>query len=233
MSDWATGLIRHWATKLLRQVPDSDEITDAAALRLIRDLSLDRLQYIAARAVAEEARHRRREVNRRIEERAQRRALGLAPNAQLPGPPRVPEYSGVDRPKSNQHQSWAYNEDGRRACRFCGCNQCMDALAEYDAIHERQQARLFADLSRITTQYRDELRMEWEQELLDSSFALPDGTLVRWADATVGQHQERHRMLMLNAAANLKAAARHEAAIEAIQQAHAVNLGEVVRETAA
>lgn len=92
---------------------------------------------------------------------------------------------------------------------------------EMDERHNRE-------LIDILEQYTQEIRMKWTDELLDSSFALPDGTVVLWGDATVEQHTERKRMFLGNAHANMEGAARHDAAIRELAASRAPNLRAMV-----
>lgn len=85
----------------------------------------------------------------------------------------------------------------------------------------RECTQLIADLG-------DKMKVQWEQELLESYFSLSDGTRVRWADATVEQHEERADMFTRNAAANVEGAARHRRAIADLNAANARTLGELV-----
>lgn len=71
-------------------------------------------------------------------------------------------------------------------------------------------------------------RMEWTAELLDSTFALADGSRVTWGDATADQHRERVDMFRRNALANLEGAARHEQAIDALMESGAKSLRKMV-----
>jgi|ERR1051326_7184523 hypothetical protein len=73
-----------------------------------------------------------------------------------------------------------------------------------------------------------ELKMEWTQELLDSTFALSDGSRVTWGNATVEEHRERARMFTDLAETNLHGAARHKLAIDQLVRAGATCLNEVV-----
>lgn len=110
----------------------------------------------------------------------------------------------------------------------CRCEMCEAARDRREEIEERHQERLWERLNDIAQQHAAELKIEWTQELLSSGFKLADGTILIWADATVEQHQERIDMLMGNAAGNLEAAARHEAAVRTIEAAGAKTLGEAL-----
>ena len=89
--------------------------------------------------------------------------------------------------------------------------------------HERSGMfyRLMKDLA-------DNLHMEWTEELLASGFALPDGQVVTWGDATVAQHTQRAAMFQANVQANVEGAARHIHAITVLSEAGASCLRELV-----
>lgn len=70
-----------------------------------------------------------------------------------------------------------------------------------------------ANMQATVDAFLSKQRVRWTAELLASTFALPDGTLVPWGDATVEQHEARRAMFLGNAQANLEGASRHEQAI--------------------
>lgn len=72
-----------------------------------------------------------------------------------------------------------------------------------------------------------EIGMEWTAELLTATFALPDGTRVRWGEATKEQHREREAQLAKNASRNLEAATRHRAAILVLEESGAACLDQI------
>lgn len=100
--------------------------------------------------------------------------------------------------------------------------------AQRDEDDARSEARLVEKLSSIVAAYRDELRIEWTAELLETEFALPDGTRVTWGHASVANHQERAEMFEANAHANLEGAARHRKAISDLQEAKVERLEQLV-----
>lgn len=92
------------------------------------------------------------------------------------------------------------------------------AWAEAEEAEEMRSMQMFhGALGRTLDRYAEDLRVTWTAELLDSTFALGDGTLVSWGEATVGQHAERRQMFLNNAHANLEGAARHELALRELQ----------------
>lgn len=91
-----------------------------------------------------------------------------------------------------------------------------------------RQESLNANIQRAIDRYTEEMKMKWTAELLDSTFALRDGTPVKWGDATVEQHEERRQMFKDNARANIEGAARHEAALQQLRESGASTLREMV-----
>ena len=105
-------------------------------------------------------------------------------------------------------------------------------LAEFRAEQAERDARNVSKLvdivSAATAKFAAELRMEWTRELLDSEFALGDGTTVRWGDATMDQHEYRYQLHARNAQAGLEGAARHKEAIDTLNTTGASTLREAV-----
>lgn len=69
--------------------------------------------------------------------------------------------------------------------------------------------------------------LELTGDLLEAEFALGDGSVVTWGDATVAQHQQRFDMLMANASGSLHSAQRHAAAVKMLAEHGAATLAEV------
>lgn len=109
----------------------------------------------------------------------------------------------------------------------CDCEVCQRERAADSQRLEQAQRTLVEGLEKATETYRNHLRVEWSQELLDASFALPDGTRVLWGAATVQQHQQRVDMLMKMTTGTIQTAAHHEAAIGAITEQGATCLNEI------
>lgn len=80
----------------------------------------------------------------------------------------------------------------------------------------------------ILVQLREDLRLEWTDDLLTSRFTLRDGSSVTWGEATVAQHKDRVDIFMDNVAANMDGAARHNKAIAAIEAAGVACLNDAV-----
>lgn len=96
--------------------------------------------------------------------------------------------------------------------------------AEMDAIDEALVARM-----RVAARDYADRAVRWTVELLDSSFALPDGTRVRWGDASVSQHMDRAAYLETQAASVVETAALHRQAIQEICDQNVNTLREVVK----
>lgn len=111
----------------------------------------------------------------------------------------------------------------------CTCEACEAGQREASEFEVEWAERKDRRMQVLLDEFARDLKMEWTTELLTSGFALPDGTLVTWGEATIEQHVVRADMLRGNAIANAEAAARHLHAIETIKGAGAATLGEAVR----
>jgi flagellar biosynthesis GTPase FlhF len=74
---------------------------------------------------------------------------------------------------------------------------------------------------------RDEIRLELTAELLATTFALGDGRMVTWADATVADHHQRLQVLGQNVLGNLTTMTLHEQAIDMLASVGCATLAEV------
>jgi hypothetical protein len=163
----------------------------AVADAVLRTQTSDVLYELAAAALVDAARARRRRVGLTIERAAE------VPATTFEAPtPAAERMEAIDK----QH---------------------ADRRAEIDR-------RLAESVQAAVAAYERSLRIEWTAELLESEFALGDGTRVTWGEATVEQHRARAEMFQNNAAANLEGAARHRKAIAALSEAGASSLGELV-----
>ena len=77
------------------------------------------------------------------------------------------------------------------------------------------------------------LGMEWAAPLLAATVAMPDGSRVPWGEATIEQHETRIAMLSKHASGELETAARHRAAVSAIEAAGASCLNDFAAKVAA
>jgi hypothetical protein len=94
---------------------------------------------------------------------------------------------------------------------------------DYDALLHKMASELPDTLER----YRQEIRLEITQELLEEEFALGDGRKVTWGRATVLQHTTRIDLLKKNIVGNMSAAIRHQAAIDMIKKHRVTCLGKI------
>lgn len=148
------------------------------------------------------------------EERAEARQI----EARAANPPRPAElFLGKYRHGSTNKRTGAIE-------RGCECPTCTRVLEA----EERANSRYLDRVSSLIRSFSDELRMEWTEELLSSSFAVGDGTTTTWRDATTQQHQERVDMLSRQAGATIETAARHQKAIDTLRSAGADTLGALV-----
>lgn len=104
----------------------------------------------------------------------------------------------------------------------------MVARREREQRSNEYYSGLVARLMPIINEHTERLRLQWTEELLASPFALPDGTVVVWGEATEAQHRQRLDMFMANAAANVEGASRHQQALEALSASGARTLNEFV-----
>lgn len=93
-----------------------------------------------------------------------------------------------------------------------------------EAYYREKQLRF---VMKAIAETAERVRLEVTEELLGEQFALGDGRRVTWGRATVADHEQRITMLAKNAAANVEAAARHQAAIDMIKRAGAEHLGDL------
>jgi len=97
-----------------------------------------------------------------------------------------------------------------------------------DAIDLRLARELRADIGRALDEFTNTMKMVWTRELLDSEFAVGDGTVTTWGDATLEQHEARMAMHRQNALGAAEGYARHAAAVDEIKRAGTSTLREAV-----
>lgn len=88
-------------------------------------------------------------------------------------------------------------------------------LALVEASDNESLART-ARRNALLNKIRFDTAVEWTKEILETDFALHDGTRVTWGAATAEQHQARIAMLYGHATASAEAAARHDAALQTL-----------------
>ena len=114
----------------------------------------------------------------------------------------------------------------------CDCAECVawrERQVEVDEWELDREAKMINRLGAILEEYKAELRTEWTTELLDATFALPDGIRVMWGEATIEQHEARIQMLSSIASGTLETAARHGQAVDELRAASAATLNDLVR----
>lgn len=90
---------------------------------------------------------------------------------------------------------------------------------------ERVQSAVSNRVAEIVTAAKQTIQNTWLPSLLGESFQLPDGTVVKWADATVEQHRLRANHLSSSVSTTLETISLHHKAIDDIKAAGAENLG--------
>lgn len=105
--------------------------------------------------------------------------------------------------------------------------RAVESKAKFADAANSAKAKLLEKTKQITTDLARSLHQEWTAALLAGEFALPDGSRVSWADATVEQHNERAAQLEAFASGDLATAAIHRQAVFALQTAGARCLGDL------
>ncbi|MDL9947771.1 hypothetical protein QSJ19_19745 [Gordonia sp. ABSL11-1] len=203
----------------------SRELTDAIR-ELLPALDPGDVNVFVIVQLSEEVRARRRartlEAERKAEVEA-RRDAAEAERQRLAA--MTPEQRKTETAERNQQYRWDRRGHGNlrkdgAAADGCPCGECEAARIHLREGAEREAERreqFNLNLSGLISEYEQSLRIKWTQELLDSTFAMPDGTTVAWGDATIDQHQARITMLTKNIAANTEAASRHQRAIRDLE----------------
>jgi hypothetical protein len=94
----------------------------------------------------------------------------------------------------------------------------------------------YRDMQRVKRVYElidevaEDVRLETTRELLDTFFALGDGTRTTWGSATIAEHEQRIELLARQSAGVIDTAASHRAAIDMIGEAGVTCLAEVPRD---
>lgn len=127
----------------------------------------------------------------------------------------------ADQVRGIMRQSVAAKE---RAARTRGRRAGQSIDADYDAIEREHRQNLSLRVAEILSSYVEDLKVAWTDDLLDMSFALPNGQLVLWGQATVGHHEQRALMFSEFAVGNLQGAAMHLKAISDLRKSNAVCL---------
>ena len=94
---------------------------------------------------------------------------------------------------------------------------------------EEASKKLWGEMGSIIEKFKDDMHTQWTEELLQSKFALGDGTETTWGMASRANHEYRLNMHLRNASAGIEGAARHQQAIDELDATGASNLLEAVR----
>lgn len=182
---------------VVSQLNDEYDTPEEVAEACLRALGRSWMRTLAFNFLVDEVKdYRRREV-KKIEQSAERQVSKKKPRT-------------VGIPNGDGTYRWI-PQDGEEYRRI-QAERDEKRWAEYEAAREESNRRI----QQAFDDYKQELRMEWTKELLDSKFALPDGTMVTWGEATLEHHNLRIAMLSQNVEGNLQAIKRHEEAIRSI-----------------
>ena len=98
----------------------------------------------------------------------------------------------------------------------------------YHKITSARSAKLRTNVSVMVVKLAGDVLSGWAPELLAGTFAVGDGTVVSFADATIEQHEARASLLESYAAGTLETASIHRRAIADCIAAHQLTLRGVV-----
>lgn len=93
---------------------------------------------------------------------------------------------------------------------------------------EKVQAAVANRVAEIVTVAKETIQNTWLPSLLSESFQLPDGTVVKWAEATVDQHAIRANHLASRVTTTLETISLHHKAVDDIRRAGVSNLAEAI-----
>lgn len=206
--------------RLVSQLAEGRDADDyATAHEMVRNAGLDVAYALASAALVGAARARRRTITLDEERKASRNETAQhgetatgSTSRFAGGGPSSPSAGGF-RVYSKRYWEWVESTDAGKA---------------WHADREEWEASRFSGLRELVDDMTSKLRLKWEKDLLESKFALRDGTRVTWADATIEQHEERAAMFEQNVLANAEGAARHRRAVQDLTEAGAQTLGQLV-----
>lgn len=185
-----------------------------AARSMLHTQQTDVIYELAAAALVDAARRRRRAGSLAVERSAEIPEVMTERPRQSNGRP--------VRRGTSRYWKWVEESDEGKGHEA--------AMAAADAAYVAGLARV---VSTAVDEYADALRIEWTNELLATEIALPDGTRTTWGAATVEQHTERAQMFERMAQGNLEGAARHRKAIDELRSSGASSLSAMTQEVAA
>lgn len=207
--------ISEQVAELVEMVRDDAAGSDPklAATAVVRDVPDRVIRYLAAEYLAEAV----RAAVRRDTLRQERTSMALLPDAAL-------EAVGVaggtvrnlPRKGTDERAEW-------ETCTLEG----REYVRREAEIHDR----FLDDQFRMVNHFVESMHAEWTAELLASTFALADGSLVTWGEASIDQHEQRKAMFERHIQVNAEGAARHAHAIATIRSADAACLSDAVRES--
>jgi hypothetical protein len=99
-----------------------------------------------------------------------------------------------------------------------------------EEIKERRVTRertIRENIKELIEAYAVEIDLDLNDNLLDSEFALGDGTVVTWRNATETDHMIRAEMLEKKAGGIAESAMRHRRAIQILHEKHVETLGDI------
>jgi hypothetical protein len=152
-------------------------------------------------------------ANVRVIERDAQRAL----------PPVVEQREREPRYGTRAWDAWAAREANHEAA-----EQTRDLRRAYARIDAETMVKKLNFFQTTLEEYKKTVIMEWTTELLNSEFALGDGTTTTWGDATREQHEARMELHGRNALAGMEGYARHAAAVEELERTGAESLREAL-----
>lgn len=158
-----------------------------------------------------------------VKQRRRARVRGIEQSAQYQ-PPAVPQVPKEPRWGTAGWGRWAALPENA---------QLAEETRKYRAELARKDSEMLSEYMRSVNaaidKFREKMRMEWTQELLGSEFAVGDGTVTTWGEATREQHQARMAIHKRNAAAGMEGYARHAAALDEIDRSGATCLRDALR----
>lgn len=193
-----------------RELSAGDRDLESVAKKLVKDLSMTTLRKLAALYIVRTVRERNRAEARAREQKATAAATSMAENTSTGHSPMVQRILDERPPRASRPQ---YTDEQR------------ERFAQEDA---ERSARFHSEMQALIGDFTEAMRVQWTEELMDSMFALTDGTMVTWGDATLDQHRERIGIFEANALANVQGAARHEKAVQALERSGKRTLREMV-----
>jgi len=136
---------------------------------------------------------------------------------------------GTDKPRyrskaEEARETWSnhgypWNRFDREMSYKCGCDLCLSGLKEYGELEAKLDREFSEGLQKAVKAFSDAVRLEVTRELLETQFALGDGQVVTWGEATIEQHQQRADLLEKMAIGTAETSARHLAAIRMLSDA--------------